>query len=65
MRHAFRSRRYDGQAEDVSVCGATCALVRELSETDWCTAPTCAACNGILRAEQDSRTAARDASTGP
>ncbi|MCA1185108.1 MULTISPECIES: zinc finger protein [unclassified Saccharopolyspora] len=63
VRHAFRARRYEGQAEDVSVCGVTCALSQELSETDWCTAPTCPSCNGILRAEQDERTAARDANT--
>ncbi|MCA1191453.1 hypothetical protein [Saccharopolyspora sp. 6V] len=52
IRHAFRGRRYNGQAEDRSVCDVSVALEQEISEQGWCMAPTCGTCNGILISER-------------
>ena len=52
VRHAFWGRRWSGRTEATSVCGAQLELTAEVSEVDWFAAPTCPACNGILRATQ-------------
>ncbi|MEV0705378.1 hypothetical protein AB0I53_46735 [Saccharopolyspora sp. NPDC050389] len=52
VRHAFRGRRWESQSCDTTVCGKRVAMAKP-SEMDWCTAPTCRDCNGILRDEQE------------
>ncbi|WP_243790355.1 hypothetical protein [Saccharopolyspora gloriosae] len=51
VRHAFRGRRWCGQSTATSVCGAEIELAAEPSESDWVFAPTCGACNSVLRGE--------------
>ncbi|MGW1677886.1 hypothetical protein [Saccharopolyspora sp. NPDC002376] len=51
VRHAFRGRRWEGQASEATVCGKQVAMAKP-SEVDWCSAPTCLDCNGILVNEQ-------------
>ncbi|MGP4018149.1 hypothetical protein [Saccharopolyspora sp. 5N708] len=54
VRHAFRGRRWESQSTDTTVCGTDVAMAKP-SELDWCTAPTCQDCNGVLREEQQVR----------
>ena len=51
VRHAFRGRRWCGQTEATAVCGSTVSLATEVAELDWVRAPTCEACNAVLRSE--------------
>ncbi|WP_223840031.1 hypothetical protein [Saccharopolyspora pogona] len=51
VRHAFRGRRWESQSSDTTVCGKQVAMAKP-NEMDWCTAPTCLECNGILVGEQ-------------
>lgn len=51
VRHAFRGRRWERQGADTTVCGVSVALY-EPDELDWISAPTCLACNRVLRDEQ-------------
>lgn len=50
-RHAFRGRRWCGQIEATSVCGAEVTLTGVVPEDEWISAATCAACNALLRSE--------------
>ncbi|WP_258346010.1 hypothetical protein [Saccharopolyspora gregorii] len=51
VRHAFRGRRWCGEPSATAVCGAGVELTSDPSEQDWVVAPTCTACNELLRAE--------------
>lgn len=51
VRHAFRGRRWCGQTEATAVCGAAVELAADVPELDWVRAPTCGACNAVLRSE--------------